>query len=148
MDNGLRRLASLLNNGNEKINGAGAAGGLGYGAISFLGAKVQSGISFMLEITQFDQKVKESDLVITGEGRIDDQSLQGKVISGVMHIANRYNKALILTCGYSIFELNGVPIYQINDISNDFNDAKTNAASYLRLIGERVVRDFIESQTN
>jgi glycerate kinase len=141
LDNGLRHLANLLNNRNEKIKGAGAGGGIGYGAISFLGAKVQSGISFMLDITQFERKVKEADLVITGEGRIDHQSFQGKVISGVMQIAKPYNKAVILTCGYSEIELNDVPAYQIIDISDDLNAAKTNATSYLRLIGERIVRD-------
>lgn len=148
LDNGLKHLAQLLNNGHENVKGAGAAGGLGYGAISFLNAKVQSGISFMLDISKFDEKVKAVDLVITGEGRIDYQSINGKVISGVMHIAKHYNKAVNLACGYSEIELENSPVYQIIEIAKDLNDAKTNAASYLQLIGERIARDLSQSQTN
>lgn len=63
--------------------GAGAAGGLGAGLLLFTGAKMRSGIDTVLDIADFDGKVKEADLVITGEGRIDYQSAYGKVPVGV-----------------------------------------------------------------
>lgn len=148
LDRGLKHLSKLLNNGNENLIGAGAAGGLGYGAMSFLNAKVHSGISFMLDLSQFDQKVKTVDLVITGEGRIDNQSLNGKVISGVMQIAKRYNKPVNLICGYSDIGFKNIPLFQIIDIAKDFVDAKTNSATYLQELGERIARDLQQPHTN
>lgn len=63
--------------------GAGAAGGMGAGCVAFLGAELRSGIEAVLDTVQFDRRLEGADLVITGEGRIDAQSLGGKVISGV-----------------------------------------------------------------
>ncbi len=100
LDVGLGNLASLLNNGNEKEEGSGAAGGLGYGAMSFLAAKVQSGIDTILEIVNFDEVSKEMDLVITGEGKLDGQSLEGKVVSGVVQACQNINIPIGIICGF------------------------------------------------
>lgn len=66
------------------IPGSGAAGGMGGGAIALLGGTLCSGIEAILSMTKFDQKLEGADLVITGEGRLDDQSFRGKVISGIL----------------------------------------------------------------
>lgn len=66
-----------------ELPGGGAAGGMGAGAVAFLGADLKRGIDYILDIMGFDAMLKESHLVITGEGRLDSQSLRGKVISGV-----------------------------------------------------------------
>lgn len=63
--------------------GAGAAGGMGAGCIAFLNAELQSGIEAVLDMVDFDQRLEGTGLVITGEGRIDSQSVHGKVISGI-----------------------------------------------------------------
>ena len=63
--------------------GSGAAGGMGAGCVAFLGAELRSGIEAVLDTVDFDRRLEGADLVITGEGRIDAQSLGGKVISGV-----------------------------------------------------------------
>lgn len=63
--------------------GSGAAGGLGFALMAFLGAKLQSGIDVVLDLLDFDKKLKDVDLVITGEGRMDNQSAFGKVPSGI-----------------------------------------------------------------
>ena len=65
------------------VPGAGAAGGMGAGCMAFLGAELKSGIEAVLEMVDFDRHLADADLVITGEGRIDCQSVQGKVISGI-----------------------------------------------------------------
>ena len=65
------------------VPGAGAAGGMGAGCMAFLGAELKSGIEAVLEMVEFDRHLADADLVITGEGRIDCQSVQGKVISGI-----------------------------------------------------------------
>ena len=67
----------------REIPGAGAAGGLGFGLVAFCGAIIKSGIDTILDLTDFDDKIKGADLVITGEGKIDGQSIRGKVPIGV-----------------------------------------------------------------
>lgn len=66
-----------------QLSGAGAAGGFGAGCVAFLGARLQSGIETVLDTVGFDVLAQQSELVITGEGRLDAQSLRGKVVSGV-----------------------------------------------------------------
>ena len=66
-----------------QLPGSGAAGGMGAGCVAFLGAKLKSGIEAVLDLVDFERLLEGTDLVITGEGRIDSQSVQGKVISGI-----------------------------------------------------------------
>ena len=79
--------------------GAGAAGGLGGGCIAFLNARIQSGIELILGQLRADEKIKHADLIITGEGKIDAQSLDGKVIAGVAGICKKHSKPVIAFCG-------------------------------------------------
>lgn len=67
----------------SQVPGAGAAGGMGAGCITFLGAQLKPGIEAVLDMVDFDRQLDGADLVITGEGRIDSQSVHGKVISGI-----------------------------------------------------------------
>lgn len=66
-----------------QVPGTGAAGGMGAGCVAFLGAELKSGIEAVLDMVEFDRRLRGADLVITGEGRIDSQSVHGKVISGI-----------------------------------------------------------------
>ncbi len=99
LDTGLRNLAHVLANGNEHIPGAGAAGGLGYGAISFLNARVKSGVEFLMDKSELNAKLQKADLVFTGEGRLDSQSAKGKVISGVVNRAKEADVPVAIICG-------------------------------------------------
>lgn len=83
----------------ENVKGAGAAGGAGYGCAAFLGAEIVSGIEAMLDITEFDKKVWDCDLILTGEGKVDRQSLMGKVLSGIEKHSK--GKKIISFCGIS-----------------------------------------------
>lgn len=67
----------------SQVPGAGAAGGMGAGCMAFLDAQLKPGIEAVLDTVDFDRRLEGADLVITGEGRIDSQSVHGKVISGV-----------------------------------------------------------------
>ncbi len=78
--------------------GAGAAGGLGYGLL-LLGATRVAGIETVLNIVSFDEEIAKTDLVITGEGRLDDQSLHGKVIAGVAKHASELGKPCVALAG-------------------------------------------------
>ncbi len=83
LDKGLRNLSKVtaekLNTDNSLLQGSGAAGGLGFALLSYLSARFQSGANAVLDICKFDEKVKGADIVITGEGKMDLQSLHGKV---------------------------------------------------------------------
>ncbi len=83
----------------SSLKGSGAAGGLGGGIIAFLNGKLQSGVEKVLDIIGFDKIAEEADLVITGEGRIDNQTKFGKVPVGVAKRAKLYNKPVIAIAG-------------------------------------------------
>ena len=102
LDEGLRHIAALVAEqlgkpGMAEVPGAGAAGGLGFGGMAFLGATLKRGIEMVLDLVGFDAAVKRADLVITGEGHIDSQSLQGKLIQGVC--ARAAKTPVIALCG-------------------------------------------------
>ncbi|MFZ9308894.1 MAG: glycerate kinase [Candidatus Nanopelagicales bacterium] len=78
--------------------GAGAAGGLGYGLL-LLGARRTSGFSFIAEIQDVERKIEEADLLITGEGKFDWKTLDGKVVSGLSSLALKYGKPLVVIAG-------------------------------------------------
>lgn len=82
----------------SKTAGAGAAGGLG-GALALLGAQMQNGFSIFAELSDLETHIKDSDWVITGEGRLDTQSSAGKVPYGVAMLAKKHQVKTILLCG-------------------------------------------------
>ena len=94
LDRALRHYASIIGEEWANIAGAGAAGGVGYGVLAMLGAKPQSGIELVLDTIGFKTQIANSDLVVTGEGRIDSQTLMGKAPSGVL----RYAQAQAIPC--------------------------------------------------
>lgn len=103
LDECLSHYASILkeNTGADIINlpGAGAAGGLGGGLVAFLNARLEKGIDIVLRAVSFWEKVKDADLVITGEGSIDAQTAFGKTPFGVACAAKKYNKPVIAIAG-------------------------------------------------
>jgi len=84
-----------LNKDVKDIPGAGAAGGLGASLIAFLDAELRPGIEIIIEIVKLEQAIKDADLVITGEGKIDSQTIYGKAPIGVAKIAKKYNIPVI-----------------------------------------------------
>jgi len=91
--------ADLLGKDTRDVAGAGAAGGLGYALVQFLNARMAPGIDLVLEAVCFDQQLQGADLVITGEGRVDGQSLSGKTPVGVARWAKRHDLPVIALCG-------------------------------------------------
>ena len=79
--------------------GTGAAGGMGAAVVTFLGGTLRPGIELLLDAANFDELLSDADLVITGEGRMDEQSLHGKVPCGVAKRAQRAGKPCIAICG-------------------------------------------------
>ena len=103
MDKWLAYYAALAREKYEKANprqaGTGAAGGLGFAFLTFTDAQLESGIKIVLEETRLEDYVKDADLVITGEGRLDGQTVMGKAPIGVAHIAKQYGKPVIAFAG-------------------------------------------------
>lgn len=103
MDAWIERYAVLTQeiypNINQNAEGAGAAGGLGFAFLAYLNSKMQSGIEIVINETHLDEYIKESDIVITGEGRLDKQSVMGKAPIGVAKLAKKYKKKVIAFSG-------------------------------------------------
>ena len=93
---GARTFGSVLG-----VPGAGAAGGLG-AALLALGAELHSGVETVLDLIGFDERVRDVDLVITGEGNMDDQSAAGKAPVGVARRAKRYSKPVVAVVGVAL----------------------------------------------
>jgi len=103
LDAGLRHFGDVIRSqlgiDVSRIPGAGAAGGMGAGCVALLGGTIQSGIDAVLDVTGFDRQLEGADLVITGEGRIDSQSADGKVVSGVARRTRAKGVPLIAIAG-------------------------------------------------
>ncbi|WP_458699815.1 glycerate kinase [Sulfurospirillum sp. 1307] len=85
----------------KDTNGAGAAGGLGFAFLSFLNAQIEPGINVVIKELDLENKIKTSDVIISGEGKIDNQSLNGKVVNGIAKICKTYEKPCIVLTGDS-----------------------------------------------
>lgn len=83
----------------SQIEGTGAAGGLGFAFVAYLGATLRSGIDIVTEAIGLDKCVKNADIVITGEGRMDSQTAMGKAPIGAAKIAKKYNKTVVAIAG-------------------------------------------------
>ena len=103
MDGWLATYAGLAKGVSEKADpeapGAGAAGGLGFAFMSFLGAPLQPGIELVLSQTGIDREIQSADLVVTGEGKLDAQTVMGKAPAGVAKLAKQYGKKVIAFAG-------------------------------------------------
>ncbi|WP_413741526.1 glycerate kinase [Sodalis sp. RH15] len=132
----------------EHIPGAGAAGGMGAGLQAFCGAELRQGIEIVTEALGLDALVRDATLVITGEGRIDSQTIHGKVPIGVARVAKRYNKPVIgiagsLTADVAVVHEHGLDavfsvIYQICTLEEALDNAAENVRMTARNIAATV----------
>lgn len=103
LDAGLRNLAAVVRSSlgldAAELPGAGAAGGMGYGMHVFLNARLQSGVDTVLDLVCFDELVRDADLVVTGEGKLDAQSGMGKAVGGVAARAGKAGVPVIAFVG-------------------------------------------------
>jgi glycerate kinase len=103
LDQNLRHFNQIvikeLNKDPNKISGAGAAGGLGAGLVAFLNAELKAGVDIILDFINFEERLKNVDLVITGEGMLDGQSIYGKTPVGVSRSAAKKNIPVIAVAG-------------------------------------------------
>ena len=147
LDEGLEHLSNAikkdLNKDISNIPGAGAAGGLGGGLLAFTNATMKSGINAILDLISFDEKIKGSDIVISGEGKLDKQTYDGKVIDGIAKRCEKYHKPLIIAVGVSEISLEELKkiypcvldLYETNEKHLPFKEIKKTAKEdYLKII--------------
>lgn len=128
LDKNLQYLSSLFKRDVAHISGTGAAGAASAGMLAYLNAKIVSGIDTILDIINFDQIIKDADYVFTGEGKLDSQSFDGKLISGVL----KHTKGIptICICGKvddNIQKDQFYAIYPTSDGNEDFETIKKHA---------------------
>jgi glycerate kinase len=129
--------------------GAGAAGGAGYAALAVLDAEIRPGIELILDLIDFDAKVVGADLVVTGEGSLDEQSLAGKAPIGVARAAAKAGIPVIAVAGrlqlsqQRLQEAGISAAYPLSDLEPDPARSIANARGLLRQVGVRVARDWL-----
>ena len=148
---GLRRwaavVAATIGTDWSQVPGAGAAGGVGFAALAVLGATRRPGIELVLDLAGFETALDGADLVITGEGSLDTQSLAGKTPVGVARAAGRHGIDVVAVAGRSTLtaaELAAAGIaavYPLSALEPDLERCRAEAASLLRRVGQMIARD-------
>lgn len=149
LDKNLEHYGKLLEKYfNKKIidvPGSGAAGGLGAGLMAFLNAQLKNGIEIIIETLKLEEKIKEADIVISGEGKIDFQTAFGKTISGIAKLCKKHNKPLIVIAGTvedieNLYEIGVSSIFSIVEKPMSLEDAIKNTSTLLEKSAERIFR--------
>lgn len=150
LDKGLRHLSDVirkdLHMDVSDIPGSGAAGGMGAGVTAFLGGKLRPGIQAVLDMVQFDSLLEGTDLVLTGEGRIDSQSLRGKVVIGVAGRAKKKGVPVLAVVGSigegaeGAYDLGVTAMFSINRKAEDFSVSRYHAKENLSATMEDICR--------
>ncbi|PKQ62849.1 glycerate kinase [Labilibaculum filiforme] len=131
----------------QGISGAGAAGGLGAGCILFLNAVLNSGIDLIKKEAKFDTNIKGADWIITGEGKLDEQTFSGKVIRGVLDSIT--DQKLAIFCGLidlkpdRIKELKIEHIAEVSSYASGIEDSIKNAGVYLEIAAEAFAKTYL-----
>lgn len=123
--------------------GTGAGGGLGFGLATFLDAQIQSGAELFSSLTDFKNKAHHADLIITGEGRIDSQTKNDKVVQYIQNYCLNHNKRLLLICGQNHNHTgnNRTPILSLSEQALPTENPLTDAKKLL----SRAVHDFLKN---
>lgn len=126
--------------------GAGAAGGVGFAALSVLDARLRPGIDLVLDLVGFDEAVSDCDLVVTGEGAVDEQSLHGKAPIGVATRARSAGAEVVAVCGQrslddAALQAAGIAAaYALTDVEPDVATCIREPAPILERLGEEIAR--------
>lgn len=143
MEKGMTNYAFVIENACKKdvknVEGSGAGGGIAVPLLAFFNGKITSGIKAVLSAIGFEEKLKNANMIITGEGKIDRQSLFGKAISGVSEVAKLKNIDIYAFVGIidddksKLLEMGLKDIYAISQKAKNVSDSIMNADKYLYL---------------
>ena len=150
LDAGLRHLgqvsARCLGRDFSHLPGAGAAGGLGFGMAAFCGAQLRMGIDAVLDAVGFDSLLPGTDVVFTGEGKIDSQSARGKVVSGVAARCRKAGVPVVAVVGQigqgfeEMYQQGLTAVFSINRAAQPFTESRFHAGENLALTMENIAR--------
>lgn len=150
LDAGLRHLgqvsARCLGRDFSHLPGAGAAGGLGFGMAAFCGAQLRMGIDAVLDAVGFDSLLPGTDVVFTGEGKIDSQSARGKVVSGVAARCRKAGLPVVAVVGQidqgfeEMYQQGLTAVFSINRAAQPFTESRFHAGENLALTMENIAR--------
>ena len=150
LDAGLAHLADVVERctGRDirQLHGAGAAGGMGGGMVAFFGSTLQMGIETVLDTVGFDKLLEGADMVFSGEGKLDAQSLLGKVVIGVARRTKRAGVPLVAVVGdigdniEAAYDMGVSAVFSINRVAVPFREAKPRSKSDLALTMDNLMR--------
>lgn len=150
LDKGLAHLAMKIKEALDveiqDLAGAGAAGGLGAGSVAFLNSKLIKGIDIVLNTIDFERLLENTDVIFTGEGKFDDQSLRGKVVMGIARRCKPYNIPVIVVTGaigediQAAYEQGIKAIFSINNSPMSFAEAAPKSRENMKLIMDNILR--------
>ncbi len=129
--------------------GAGAAGGVGFALLTVLGAERRSGVDVVLDLVGLDAALAGADLLVTGEGALDEQTLAGKAVSGVARRAQASGIPTVAVCGRRTLDDDGMAAlglraaYPLSDLEPDPQRSIADAANLLRRTGRRIAQDWL-----
>ncbi len=139
LNSALEHFSTLLG-GNPQLAGSGAAGGTAYGFATVWGAKIQSGADFISNLSRLSELLESSDVLITGEGSFDEQSLSGKVVGQLLLKAKSINLKCALIAGQTKVD-SGVWQCSLVETAGTLDAALENPARWLRLAGARAAEE-------
>jgi len=144
-----RVVARVTGDDVSRAPGAGAAGGVGFAALALLGATLRPGIELVLDLVGFHDRLAGADLVVTGEGALDEQTLRGKAPAGVAAAARDAGIPVVAVCGHSTLDdarlaTAGIrAAYALTDLEPDVQRCLTDGARLLVGLGERIATDHL-----
>lgn len=150
LDDNLRALAGVIRSQQQidvqSIRGGGAAGAMGAGMAVFFGAKLTSGIDAVLDAVNFEALAKDYELIFTGEGKFDRQSLSGKVCIGIARRAKKMQIPVIVLCGgigediKSAYDLGVSAVFSINRLPQTLEESAPHSKENLAATAENIIR--------
>jgi glycerate kinase len=140
LERSLTHFASLVGGQYASAPGAGAAGGFGFMTYAFLNATQRSGIDLILDLIDFDSQIVGADVIITGEGRFDSQSLRGKAPWGILQRAEKLSIPTYLVCGDADMHQGSrfAGIYTLTSIESDIENCINNPAPLVTQLGASI----------
>lgn len=149
LDANLRKFAERIQTEIGKnvsdIHGGGAAGAMGAGMVAFFDSKLQMGIETVLDIVKFDELIQDADLIFTGEGKMDSQSLRGKVVIGVGKRAKKQDVPVVVVTGDAeevedAYDMGISAVFSTNRVARDFSVIRYKSKEYMEVTMDNIMR--------
>lgn len=151
LDQGIQNLSRVIASETGRdisgVPGTGAAGAMGAGMIAFFGSRLQMGIQTVLDTVRFDEMIQDADYIFTGEGKLDSQSLRGKVVIGIAERAKKQGKCVVAIVGdandaeiEAAYDMGVTAVFSTNRLAQDFSVSRNYSKENLSYTVDNVLR--------